>query len=72
MSTYVKSDFVRNKIVENFLARHYSWTSTLLSPRFRLLKVENNDDFEESSGKVACNFNKSWSLLIKSRTNIFV
>ena len=36
---------------------------------FDFLNVENSDDFEESSGEVACSFNKLWSSLIKSRTN---
>ena len=36
---------------------------------FDLLNVGNSDDFEESSGEVACSFNKLWYPLIKSRTN---
>ena len=36
---------------------------------FDLLNVENSDYFEESSGEVACSFNKLWYPLIKSRTN---
>lgn len=34
---------------------------------FDCIGVENSDEFEESSGLVACNFNKNWSSLIKSR-----
>ena len=37
---------------------------------FDLLNVQNSDDFEESSGEVACSFNKLWSPLIKSRINL--
>ena len=36
---------------------------------FDLLNFENSDYFEESSGEVACSFNKLWYPLIKSRTN---
>ena len=37
---------------------------------FGLLNVQNSDDFEESSGEVACSFNKLGSPLIKSRINL--
>ena len=37
---------------------------------FDFLNVENSDDYEESSGEVACSFNKFWSPLIKSRINL--
>ena len=38
---------------------------------FNYLNVENSDDFEESSGDVACNFTKNRSSFIKSLTNYF-
>ena len=37
---------------------------------FDFLNAENSDDYEESSGEVACSFNKLWSPLIKSRINL--